>query len=407
MNSQTDSILKQSRTVIPRLSAIDAVRGWAILLVMMVHTGSAFLELPYPVKKMTNYGWYGVQLFFIASAFTLLNSWRRQNKPFSDKARSFFLRRFFRIVPMYYLGILIYYFLRPPLQNFSMQQLLPSLTFINAWSPEWLPATEHDWQVMPGGWSISVEFCFYFIFPVLAVLAGNLKRSFIFLMVGIVIMVLCNAWGFSFYGPTYGDQATEIFLFFWLPNQLCIFSLGFIVYFVMLSRHRVIKACRDFLGKQQRIIYLTGFIAIAGMAQGGVFKYFTPQFPWIPTHLLISIIFSILIISLLACQRPLTVVVNSFMERLGEVSFSAYVLHWAVLDHLHQYKDLLGLNTTGWTAIGCFMALFPAVVLLTFLISSVTYRWVERPFIEWGRRLSILGILDHTGVGGEPMPPVS
>ena len=87
---------------------IDAVRGWAILMVITTHVGDRFPELPYPIKKLTNFGWHGVQLFFLASAVTLLMSWHRQNTPNLASVRSCFIRRFLRIAPMYYAGALIY-----------------------------------------------------------------------------------------------------------------------------------------------------------------------------------------------------------------------------------------------------------------------------------------------------------
>ena len=125
-----------------KLNVIDSVRGWAILLVIIVHTAGAMSLLPYPVKKMTNLGWYGVQLFFIASAVTLLLSMHRSldaGKPFV--VGSFFRRRFWRIAPMYYFGALFYFFMRPPEEAFSFSQLLLSLTFINSWHPDWLGVT--------------------------------------------------------------------------------------------------------------------------------------------------------------------------------------------------------------------------------------------------------------------------
>ena len=53
-----------------RLEYIDCVRGYAILLVITTHVTDAVPELPYPVHKITVFGWYGVQLFFLASCVT-------------------------------------------------------------------------------------------------------------------------------------------------------------------------------------------------------------------------------------------------------------------------------------------------------------------------------------------------
>jgi peptidoglycan/LPS O-acetylase OafA/YrhL len=55
-----------------KLAGIDATRGWAIFLVIAVHSLGLVPDLPWPAVRVISFGWYGVQLFFIASAFTLL-----------------------------------------------------------------------------------------------------------------------------------------------------------------------------------------------------------------------------------------------------------------------------------------------------------------------------------------------
>ena len=53
-------------------------------------------------------------------------------------------------------------------------------------------SSTHDesWQVVPGGWSIGVEFSFYFMFPVLACYVISLKRSLIFFASSLVVSFL-------------------------------------------------------------------------------------------------------------------------------------------------------------------------------------------------------------------------
>ena len=116
-----------------KLDYIDAVRGWAILLVITHHVGSMFPEMPYPVKKLTNFGWHGVQLFFLASALTLLMSWHRARVHDGVFVGSFFVRRFLRIAPMYYAGAAIYFVAEPPISGFSLSQMLISFAFLNTW----------------------------------------------------------------------------------------------------------------------------------------------------------------------------------------------------------------------------------------------------------------------------------
>ena len=97
---------------------IDSLRGIAILLVILVHIATVLGFMYYPqfnehpiFAKFVHNGMYGVLLFFILSAFTLIMShYNRIGEPHST--RSFIIRRFFRIAPMYYLAIVGITFLK-------------------------------------------------------------------------------------------------------------------------------------------------------------------------------------------------------------------------------------------------------------------------------------------------------
>ncbi|TSJ38599.1 acyltransferase family protein [Mucilaginibacter corticis] len=52
---------------------VDALRGYAILMVMMVHTGQLFAGSSFHLTGLTYLGDLGVPLFFITSCFTLFN----------------------------------------------------------------------------------------------------------------------------------------------------------------------------------------------------------------------------------------------------------------------------------------------------------------------------------------------
>ena len=85
---------------------VDEARGVAILLVILFHSVEGigklgFLSLP------ATYGQMGVELFFVASAFSLSHSFRNRSGE-SHGAIAFYIRRFFRIAPMFYVGIVIY-----------------------------------------------------------------------------------------------------------------------------------------------------------------------------------------------------------------------------------------------------------------------------------------------------------
>lgn len=88
---------------------IDSIRGIAILMVVLVHTGQITLlvsksqHFTFIQPLLVKYGQMGVQLFFVASAYTLcLSSFNRKNE--TNKFTKYAIRRYFRIAPAYYIA---------------------------------------------------------------------------------------------------------------------------------------------------------------------------------------------------------------------------------------------------------------------------------------------------------------
>lgn len=85
----------------PHLPSIDALRGVAVLGVIVVHAEDLFPFLAYGpggwAVPLINQGGFGVQLFFVLSALTLLISWHGRQDP--DPTPGFLVRRLFRVVP--------------------------------------------------------------------------------------------------------------------------------------------------------------------------------------------------------------------------------------------------------------------------------------------------------------------
>ena len=93
-----------------KLKYIDVLRGIAILGVLIVHN-LLYGNNGYILSKILNFilfGQRGVQLFYFASAFTLFFSMNRIYENETYPKTNFFIRRFFRIAPMYYIGICYY-----------------------------------------------------------------------------------------------------------------------------------------------------------------------------------------------------------------------------------------------------------------------------------------------------------
>ncbi len=94
-----------------KLKYIDALRGLAILMVIAAHTFQYSTSFSDDIfNKIVSHGARGVQLFFIVSAFTLFLSFNYRKVKETKVNIKFFIRRLFRIAPMYYLGIIYFLF---------------------------------------------------------------------------------------------------------------------------------------------------------------------------------------------------------------------------------------------------------------------------------------------------------
>ncbi|WP_298600415.1 acyltransferase family protein [Zoogloea sp.] len=366
------------------LQVIDALRGYAILIVIAVHTLGHVPDLAWPAKRVLTMGFYGVQLFFLASAVTLMMSWHRSADPFGPRSLKFLVRRFFRIAPLYWMAVVFYWFAYEiRAEDFSLQLLFATLFFYNAWSPYLIP-TVPGWTPVPGGWSIGVEFCFYFTFPLIATLVTSLRRALGFVALALGVMLAASHFGQGLY-PEIGPEERANFLYFWPPNQLVVFALGFLLYHLVkdeATRRRIIgsKISADLAS----LAMLGATLAVA--LSLGPNKFFDWNRGLPPTHLVMSLCF--VPWALVLILKPSGRVINRAITGLGKVSFSAYVLHFAVLKYTGQLLHRLWpVAKTGVYSIA-FEAVFLVLALVLIrVIGEASYRLIEQPFIDLGKAL--------------------
>src|ERR1700726_1235091 len=95
---------------ISRYPTLDFLRGIAILGVLSFHVFIIFDVDNSFVRAVMVQGVYGVQLFFFVSSFTMCLMWDLRSGE-SRRAVKFYIRRFFRIAPPFWLVIAGYLWL--------------------------------------------------------------------------------------------------------------------------------------------------------------------------------------------------------------------------------------------------------------------------------------------------------
>lgn len=371
-----------------KFAFIDCIRGYAVLLVIVFHTTLVFPELPNPIRRFTYEGRLGVQLFFVASAVTLMLSLEHERaRTGRFNARAFYIRRWTRIAPAYFLAGLIYNLVWP-LDMLSPYSVLASLLFLNAWHPVPIGAVWGQPPFVPGGWSIGVEFTFYFLFPLLAAWFRRPGQAVVLFVGSFVIAALVNPLARDFLATSYNYKDAEQFAIWWPVNNMPIFMLGIVVYYgVSAIVHPPAGHVSTRLVRAQGLLIALSLLGFAGLSYITTPAYITVASFIPPLEILSGTLFMLFVLAL-SLPRS-TVFVNRAAQAMGKVSFSGYLSHFAVLRLLpERFPETFHVRSTGYEAIAAFGVTAIIVVLVTFAVSWLVYRFIEQPGIELGRRLT-------------------
>lgn len=111
----------ESSPLTGHVAALDGVRGFAIMMVMLGHFAAGFGPgnvADALVKKLMQTGWAGVDIFFVLSGFLITGILlEAKNKP--RYFRNFYSRRALRIFPAYYAFLFIFFVAAPVVGAFS------------------------------------------------------------------------------------------------------------------------------------------------------------------------------------------------------------------------------------------------------------------------------------------------
>jgi peptidoglycan/LPS O-acetylase OafA/YrhL len=351
-----------------RLHSIDALRGLAFLGVFLVHAGQAIPS--FAGKSLTVAGGYGVSLFFIASAFTLYASHQHRQTTDGQPVVGFFLRRIFRIVPLFWAGIIFYYLLYGTWNRGWAEGSLGIFHFgltaglLHGWHPETINS------VVPGGWSIAAEFGFYLLAPLLFLLITSWRRAVVACVVATLLALELNAaargGAVAKLFPLVPDWRLGSFTYLWLPAHLPTFLLGFLVFHLRAPYLALpVGLRRGFLAAT-----VVTLVLLAWQLRGDAADYVFP------------LALAAFVLALLA--DPVAWLVNTATCALGVLSFSAYITHFAALKAVEKILARLAVPSPELS----FLFLCVGALLLTVAASWVTHRFIEQPGIALGRQIA-------------------
>lgn len=299
----------------------------------------------------------GVSYFFILSGFIMIVAYHRKEKiGYLD----FYRNRVARIYPLYIVGLLLYFFTR--YSDVSFYKTFLYLFGIQSWIPGKALILNFP------GWSISVEFLFYLIFPWLynyLYSKGNKSIWIIAVLIWIGTQVFSNLYINS---PAYKGPHTESHEFshyfpLWHINEFLIGNIAGLFF---------VKNRKE---KNYDLAVVVFFIAII------LSLIFIP----LNFHNGLMAVFFVPVIYLISCNNGFITKVFALkpLEFLGEISYAIYIIHIPVLyivrSVLWDYFQISESNTLFWIYMPVLM-----------IVSAGFYQFIEKPMRDYLRKASFL-----------------
>jgi len=363
-----------------RNAYLDFLRALAIISVVFVHSG-VFLDdhltglgahLPALARRFTDLGSCGVQLFFLISGWLLEKLYGKGNW----QPKRYLARRFARIYPLWVLFLALSFVLpflgittgiTDLLSGHSRNQwltgsaviVLATLTFTL-----WISPALWNNAVL-GGWSIQAEVGHYLIFPAIR----RLKSYQILLILGVARLI--TSWLEHLtprLPPGTIRSLAEAWVRLGLANTLVFFVAG-------------VLTCR-WLER----LWKPGVLDLLALAVLGISLFVWVKQPLnIPAAIAyIGTALALTRLALVGGRR------HRWFEAISRYSYFTYFFHWFVIKSVLKILQGVGLDhllaQSSWLAVLGVLALVPLTLLISTAVGSVSWRYFEKPIIDWSRR---------------------
>lgn len=320
--------------------AFDGLRAIGFLLVVTAHIPSVPL---FPFLQ----GWAAVWLFFAISGYLVTMLLMREEKSRGRVAFGpFMVKRFFRIVPAYWMAILIYWlacFALPPLAE-DYDWFMARLPYYLAFMPEY--ADKGQFSIFTHAWTVGVELKFYLFFP------------------PVVFLLIRNAdWRFAVTAIT-AAALTAIGSF--IAQSYCAILFGAMLAMALERPRGYATIAR--LTRVPVVVPLAFIVALL------IMLHYTEQLT------VLAVVMTYLVAYTIVQQEAVMHLLTwPPLIYLGQRSYGAYLLHFLAIriGYLIFGGGSVGIGLL--TACFCLLVTVPAAELL--------YQAIERPGMAYGRRL--------------------
>lgn len=389
-----------------RIDGIDITRGLLALSVAIYHY-IQFLDIR-SLKKIHPFITAGITCvdgFFMISGFALFYSYHKVDFTQAKNINAYFYKRFARIAPLFYLCMLLNVVPEPMVlilvallfligyggerRHFQFAKysfLLITLVLVMLCFAPW--ANSYDRKMMlnnffftfgfvnpnmtevRGGWSIGIEYIFYFALPFILCLAKNSVKYLIAISLFTVFLavdhqLLTHTNLYEYHPAEYTQEVVNNWPHYTNPFNHFYFFMAGILLFILYEQYNEVL-----VSKQQWLIKIMLGLCVAycfmdkitGQASYGYGRFFYS-------------ILTVLIISLTPFIRIKDNLLKKGLIALGDMSYSVYLMQFPVYSVVIYLTDKLGIFNT--------FQIFVIALLCLLFVSYFTYRLYELPAKTW------------------------
>ncbi len=332
--------------------AIELFRGIAALMVLTTHYAYLFTS----EFGVINFFKTGVDLFFIISGFIFAPLIKSGNIVVTP----FLIRRFFRIYPLYFVSILLYYGFAPSDPQkiaFFIDHIFLLQTTTSAQEASFFNIVT---------WTLPIEIEYYLLIPFLVLLR---VKNIIYIL--LVFSIILKAMLILTSSADLSNLDLPTLLNFHLPGFLLEFIIGILLFNIYIK----------YKDKNIPFIFHVLIIIIALSLLFGLSSFLILHKNEINNVIYKSyfrfgcaISYAILLFPFLCLIKKDTIFSNVYLF-MGNISYGVYLFHLLIPKILNDY------NLTGF--IGYFTYL-----TLTILLALMTYYLIENPARIFGRKLA-------------------
>ena len=343
---------------------LDLMRALAVAMVLVTHASFLFIPLSQDLRVFDAWwmlGQLGVELFFVLSGFLIGGMLANQAAADDLDIRQFWIRRWLRTLPNYYLFLLV---------NFLLERWISgawphAASYLVFWQNFAWPSPMFYGE----SWSLAVEEIFYLVAPLLVLLARGRAGQFLhpipLILLGIAAFTLLRIVFVLHGNPSWDEGVRKVTLV-----RLDAIAYG-VVAVLLYRRYRPglrAAAVVAMLGLVGTAVSVWAFLALPRDT-----SFFARTF----LFNLISISFAAFLpMAALWRSSGLPAFVDVSVRKLALWSYALYVSHLALLRVL--------LSIFGWkgaTPLEC-LAQAIAFSVMAIGVAALVYRLYERPFLQ-------------------------